>query len=375
VKLRGTYSSELYSDAADSALRVDAVEVEFDDDAPLVDGRQVLQSNFDSIFAARPEVLTFGEDTGKIGGVNQVMEGMQEKFGSVRVSDTGIRECTIIGQGIGMSMRGLRPIAEIQYLDYIYYALQILRDDAATVRYRTAGGQKAPLIVRTRGHRLEGIWHSGSPMGAIVSSLRGMHVCVPRNMTQAAGMYNTLLEAEEPALVVECLNGYRSKERMPSNHGAYRIPIGIAEVVRPGKDITVLTYGSTFNIAATACDRLAELGISVELIDARCLLPFDRTGLVGSSVEKTSRLFIVDEDVPGGAAAYLLDAVLNGQGAWKSLDSQPETMTAQPHLPPYSSDGDYFSKPGMEDIVEGVYAMLHEADPIRFPGQFNSSRA
>ena len=361
------YGAHLMSDGSDSALAVDPVAVIIDDQAEWVDGRQVLQQNFEALFARKPELVTFGEDTGKIGGVNQVMEGMQEKFGAHRVSDTGIRECTIAGQGIGLSMRGFRPIAEIQYLDYIYYALQILRDDAATVRYRSSGGQKAPVIIRTRGHRLEGIWHSGSPMGAIINSLRGMHVCVPRNMTEAAGMYNTLLEAEEPALVVECLNGYRSKEPLPKNLGDFRIPLGIAEVVRSGTDITVVSYGSTFNLAMSACNTLANMGIEVELVDARTLLPFDLTGVCSASLAKTNRLVIVDEDVPGGASAYLLDQILHQQKAWQFLDGLPTTISAKPHVPPYGSDGDYYTKPNQEDIVEAVYALMHEADPMRYP--------
>jgi len=295
------------------------------------------------------------------------MEGMQDKFGEERVSDTGIRESTIIGSGIGMALRGLRPIAEIQYLDYLYYALQILRDDLATVRYRTAGGQKAPLIVRTRGHRLEGIWHSGSPMGAIISSLRGMHVCVPRNMVQAAGMYNTLLIAEEPALVIECLNGYRKKEFMPSNCGEYTVPLGKPEITRTGTDLTILSYGSTFNICTEAAERLSDLGIEVELVDVQTLLPFDIDSLTANSVSRTNRLLIVDEDVPGGASAFLLDQVLNKQGAWKFLDSAPRTLTAKPHLPAYTSDGDYFSKPSLEDIVEEAYSYMSETDPLRYP--------
>ena len=362
------YSSELHSDKADSALRVPAVAATYADEPELVDGRVVLQQNFREIFSRYPEVVTFGEDTGKIGGVNQAMEGMQAEFGDIRVSDTGIREATIAGQGIGLAMRGFRPIAEIQYLDYLYYCLQILRDDAATVRYRSAGGQKAPVIVRTRGHRLEGIWHSGSPMGAIINSLRGMHVCVPRNMTQAAGMYNTLLAAEEPALVIECLNGYRSKEPLPTNLGDFKVPLGICEVVRPGTDITLVSYGSTFNIAMKAAEVLdATFGISVEMVDAQTLLPFDRTGVCAASVAKTNRLLVVDEDVPGGAAAYLMEAIVSRDGAYRHLDSQPTTLTAQPHLPPYGSDGDYFSKPSREDIVEAVYGMMNEVDPQRFP--------
>ena len=362
------YSSHLYSDQADSALQVTPVAPTYDAEPEMVDGRVVLQRNFREIFARNPHVVTFGEDTGKIGGVNQAMEGMQAEFGPMRVSDTGIREATIAGQGIGLAMRGFRPIAEIQYLDYLYYCLQILRDDAATVRYRSAGGQKAPVIVRTRGHRLEGIWHSGSPMGAIIHSLRGMHVCVPRNMTEAAGMYNTLLAAEEPALVIECLNGYRSKEPMPTNPGEYRVPLGVCEVVRPGTDLTLVSYGSTLNIAMRAVEELAtHWGISVEVVDARTLLPFDRTGVCAASVAKTNRLLVVDEDVPGGASAYLLDAIVSAGGAYRHLDSTPQTLTAQHHLPPYGSDGDYFSKPSREDIIEKVYNILREADPSRFP--------
>ena len=361
------YSSTLYSDQADSALRVAAVPATYDADPEQLDGRLILQRNFEEMFRRDPRVLTFGEDTGGIGGVNQVMEGMQEKFGEVRVSDTGIRECTILGQGIGMAMRGLRPIAEIQYLDYLYYALQLMRDDLATVRYRTAGGQKAPLIVRTRGHRLEGIWHSGSPMGAIIHSVRGMHVCVPRNMTQAAGMYNTLLAAEEPALVVECLNGYRKKEPVPSNVGEFRVPLGVTETLREGDDLTLLTYGSTLHLALEACNRLSDMGIEVELIDAQTLLPFDLDGAVSKSVEKTNRLLVVDEDVSGGASAYLLDDVLNRQDAWRHLDGQAKTLTAKPHLPAYGSDGDYFSKPSVEDIVEAAYNVMREVNPSAYP--------
>jgi pyruvate/2-oxoglutarate/acetoin dehydrogenase E1 component len=306
------------------------------------------------------EVLIFGEDVGKIGGVNQTCEGLQEKYGEIRVSDAGIREATILGQAIGMSMRGLRPVAEIQYLDYIYYALQIMRDDLASVRYRTAGGQKAPAIISTRGHRLEGIWHSGSPMGAIISSLRGMIVCVPRNMTDAAGMYATLLEGDEPALVVECLNGYRSKENMPSNLGEYRTPIGIAEVVKEGTDLTLLSYGSTFNICQAAAKELEAMDISVELVDARTLLPFDTTNVSLQSLKKTNRLLIVDEDVPGGASAYLLNDVLHRQGGYQYLDAAPVTLTAKPHLPAYGTDGDYFSKPSIEDVIDTVLGIIQE---------------
>ena len=361
------YSATLHSDQSDSALRVSPVAPSYEGDAEWVDGRLILQRNFEEMFRRDPRVLTFGEDTGGIGGVNQVMEGMQEKFGDVRVSDTGIRECTILGQGIGMALRGLRPIAEIQYLDYLYYGLQLMRDDLATVRYRTAGGQKAPLIIRTRGHRLEGIWHSGSPMGAIVHSVRGIHVCVPRDMTQAAGMYNTLLAAEEPALVVECLNGYRKKERCPSNLGDFRVALGDVETLREGSDLTLLSYGSTLHLCEEACARLNDLGVEVELLDAQTLLPFDLEGKAAKSVAKTNRLLVVDEDVPGGASAYLLDDVLNRQGAWNHLDGQAKTLTAKPHLPAYGSDGDYFSKPSVDDIVESAYNMLREVDPEAYP--------
>ena len=356
----------MYSEDADSALDVPVVRPAYSDSGELADGRQILQQNFAALFEKYPELVTFGEDTGGIGGVNQSMEGMQEKFGEVRVSDTGIRECTIAGQGIGLALRGFRPIAEIQYLDYLYYALQILRDDAATVRYRTAGGQKAPVIIRTRGHRLEGIWHSGSPMGAIIHSLRGMHVCVPRNMTEAAGMYNTLLQAEEPALVVECLNGYRTKEQVPTNMGEFTVPLGIPEVIKTGQDITVVSYGSTLNIAAAAVERLQKDGIHVELIDARTLLPFDNQNVCAASVGKTNRLLVVDEDVPGGASAYLMEDILNRQGGWKCLDVAPRTIAAQPHLPPYGTDGDYYAKPNAEDIYEAVMGIMVEAEPNRF---------
>jgi 2-oxoisovalerate dehydrogenase E1 component len=360
------YSDKLYSESAKSVQNIDAVDPVYDPEAELVDGRIILRENFAKIFEKYPEVLTFGEDTGTIGGVNQSMEGMQEQFGKLRVADTGIREATIIGQGIGMSMRGLRPIAEIQYLDYLYYALQLMRDDLATVQYRTRGGQKAPLIIRTRGHRLEGIWHSGSPMSAIVNSIRGIHVCVPRNMAIASGMYNTLLEGDEPALVVECLNGYRKKEQLPTNLGEHRIRLGKVEIVEEGSDITLVSYGSTFNIAMEARETLTKLGISVEMVDVQTLLPFDELHEIAASVKKTNRLFIVDEDVPGGTTAYILDQVLNKQGAYYSLDSEPKTMSSKPHLPAYGTDGDYFSKPSADDIVEAVYEMMSESDPNKF---------
>ena len=364
------YSSHLYSESQWSAVKHDSIAPIFEENPELVDGRILLRDFWDMTMSSRPEVLIFGEDVGKIGGVNQTCEGLQEKFGDLRVSDTGIREATIIGQGIGMAMRGLRPVAEIQYLDYIFYALQIMRDDLASVQYRTRGGQKAPLIISTRGHRLEGIWHSGSPMGSIINSVRGMIVCVPRNMMQAVGMYKTLLNSDDPALVVECLNGYRSKEARPTNLGEYSIPVGIAEVVKEGTDITLLSYGSTFNICSVAVKQLEEFGISVELVDARTLLPFDTTGITKKSIEKTGRLLIVDEDVPGGASAYLLDEVINKQGAFKYLDSEPKTLAAKAHLPPYGTDGDYFSKPSAEDIFDAVYDLMRESNPAKYPALY-----
>jgi pyruvate/2-oxoglutarate/acetoin dehydrogenase E1 component/TPP-dependent pyruvate/acetoin dehydrogenase alpha subunit len=354
------YSSTLYSETSDSAMRVAPVEVKYDANPEMVDGRIIIRENWDYVLKHRPETMIFGEDVGKIGGVNQTCEGLQDKYGELRVSDVGIREATIIGQGIGLAMRGLRPIAEIQYLDYLYYALQLMRDDLASVRYRSKGGQKAPLIISTRGHRLEGVWHAGSPMGAIIHSVRGMYVCVPRNMTQAAGMYNTLLQADEPGLVVECLNGYRSKEAMPSNIGEFRIPLGIPEVVQHGSDITVVSYGSTFNVCQQAAAVLAENGVSVELIDVRTLLPFDVNHIIVESLKKTNRILFVDEDVPGGATAYMLDEVLNRQGGYRYLDAAPATLSAQPHLPAYGTDGDYFSKPSLEDIYDKVMEVVAE---------------
>lgn len=360
------YSSYLYSESTQGALNAAHIPAIYNDERE-EDGRIILRDNFDKIFESRPEVLTFGEDTGKIGGVNQTMEGMQEKYGELRVSDTGIRELTIIGQGIGMAMRGLRPIAEIQYLDYLLYCIQIMSDDLATVQYRTKGGQKAPLIIRTRGHRLEGIWHSGSPMGMIVNSLRGMYVCVPRNLTKAAGFYNTLIKSDDAALVVEPLNGYRTKEKYPSNIGEFTEPLGIPEITVQGNDITMVSYGSTFNLCSKAVEELNDLGVSVELIDAQTLIPFDIDHMIANSVEKTNRLMIVDEDVSSGATAYMLDKILTEQGAFRYLDSEPVTVSAKDHRPAYGSDGDYFSKPSIEDIVEQAYAIMNEADPANFP--------
>jgi len=361
------YSSSLYSENDDSALNVEPVPPTYNEEVEMTDGRIILRDNYDKILEKYPQSLIFGEDAGKIGGVNQTLEGMQEKYGDLRVSDTGIRECTIIGQGIGMAMRGLRPIAEIQYLDYLLYAIQVMSDDLSTVQYRTKGGQKAPLIVSTRGHRLEGIWHSGSPMGMIVNSLRGMHVCVPRNMTKAAGFYNTLMEAEEPALVVEPLNGYRSKERVPTNIGEFKEPLGVPEVVKEGNDLTIVSYGSTFNLCEVAAKELAELGIDVELIDVQTLLPFDIDHMIADSIQKTNRLLIVDEDVSSGATAYMLDKILVEQKGYYFLDSAPETLSSKDHRPAYGSDGDYFSKPSIEDIVEKAYLVMNEADPETYP--------
>ncbi len=361
------YNSRLHSTSDEAATKVEAIAVRYAEDAPLVDGREVLQANFEALFSRDPRLVAFGEDVGKIGDVNQGFAGLQAKFGELRIADMGIREATIAGQGIGLALRGLRPIAEIQYLDYLLYALQILSDDLATLQYRTKGGQKAPVIIRTRGHRLEGIWHSGSPMGMILHSLRGIHVLTPRNMTQAAGFYNTLLAGDEPGLIVECLNGYRLKERLPSNLGEYRIPLGKVELLEPGSDVTLLTYGSCVRIAQEAILMLRELGISVELIDAQSLLPFDREHAVVESLRKTNRLVILDEDVPGGASAYLLQQVLEEQQGFQYLDSAPVTITAKAHRPAYGSDGDYFSKPNAEDVTDSVYRMMHEADPLRFP--------
>jgi pyruvate/2-oxoglutarate/acetoin dehydrogenase E1 component len=333
-------------------------------------GYELLNTFFDGAFAREPRLIAFGEDVGQLGDVNQGMRGLQQKYGRLRVSDAGIREATIVGQAIGLALRGLRPIAEIQYLDYLLYALQLMSDDLATLHWRTGGGQKAPVIVRTRGHRLEGIWHAGSPLGAIVHLLRGMIVAVPRNMTQAAGMYNTLLQADEPALVIEVLSGYRLRETLPSNLATFTLALGQPEVLRPGSDLTLLTYGACCRLALEAAAALAEVGIEVEVIDAQTLLPFDRDGRVAQSLAKTARLLVVDEDVPGGASAYLLQQVLEAQDGYRLLDSPPRTLTAAAHRPAYGSDGDYFSKPNAESIFVAAYALLQEADPGRFPPLF-----
>jgi len=370
TKIQPKFSSHLYSQSAHNVLNAKEVLPTFDDNAEDVDARVVLRDNFDAIFAKYPEALVFGEDAGNIGDVNQGLEGMQEKYGELRVADVGIREATILGQGIGMAMRGLRPIAEIQYLDYLLYAIQIMSDDLATLQYRTHGHQKAPLIIRTRGHRLEGIWHAGSPMGMIINAIRGIHVLVPRNMTKAAGFYNTLLETDEPALVVECLNGYRLKEKMPNNLGAFKTPIGVVETIKTGKDITIVSYGSTLRIVEQAAKELLEIGIDVEIIDAQSLLPFDINKDVVKSLAKTNRLLVVDEDVPGGASAYLLQQILEVQNGYDYLDSKPQTLTSKEHRPAYGTDGDYLSKPSIEDVYEKVYAIMHEAKPNEFPTMY-----
>ena len=361
------YSSFLHSQSDLAATKISAVPPLFAEENIMEDGRIILRENYNKLLEHYPALVVFGEDAGKIGGVNQTLEGLQDKFGDLRVFDTGIRECTIIGQGIGMAMRGLRPIAEIQYLDYLLYAVQIMSDDLATLQYRTKGGQKAPLIISTRGHRLEGIWHSGSPMGMIINSLRGIHVCVPRNMTKAAGFYNTLMAADEPALVIEPLNGYRSKERMPSNLGLFREPLGIPEIVRQGKDLTLVSYGSTFNLCEIAAETLAQMGIEITLIDVQTLLPFDVNHLIVNSLKETNRLLIVDEDVSSGATGFMLNKILVEQNGYYHLDEEPATLSAKDHRPAYGTDGDYFSKPSIDDIVEKIYGMMQKANPAAFP--------
>lgn len=367
---KSRYSSHLYSESQYNIPSIIPVEPTYDEDPVMEDGRIILRENYRKLFERHPEALIFGEDAGKIGGVNQTLEGLQEQFGSLRISDTGIRECTIIGQGIGMAMRGLRPIAEIQYLDYLLYALQVMSDDLATVQYRTKGGQKAPLIISTRGHRLEGVWHSGSPMGMIVNACRGINICVPRNMTKAAGFYNTLIEADEPALVIEPLNGYRSKEPLPNNIGEFKLPLGIPEIVKQGTDLTLISYGSTFNLCEIAHKQLTEAGISVELIDVQTLIPFDVNHLIRKSIAKTNRLLIIDEDVSSGATAYMLEKIVVDQEGFSLLDSAPQTLSAKDHRPAYGTDGDYFSKPSIDDIFDKAYSMMTEVDPLRFPSLY-----
>jgi pyruvate/2-oxoglutarate/acetoin dehydrogenase E1 component/TPP-dependent pyruvate/acetoin dehydrogenase alpha subunit len=364
------YSSFLHSQSDLAATKISAVPPLFSEENIMEDGRIILRENYNKLLEHYPALVVFGEDAGKIGGVNQTLEGLQDKFGELRVFDTGIRECTIIGQGIGMAMRGLRPIAEIQYLDYLLYAIQIMSDDLATLQYRTKGGQKAPLIISTRGHRLEGIWHSGSPMGMIINSLRGIHVCVPRNMTKAAGFYNTLMAADEPALVIEPLNGYRSKERMPNNLGLFREPLGIPEIVRQGKDLTLVSYGSTFNLCEIAAVNLAQMGIEITLIDVQTLLPFDVNHLIVNSLKETNSLLIVDEDVSSGATGFMLNKILVEQNGYYHLDEEPATLSAKDHRPAYGTDGDYFSKPSIDDIVEKIYGMMQKTNPSAFPSIF-----
>jgi len=359
------YSSHLMSQSAQQAANITAVAAVYSEQKP-VDGRELLRENFDYILSKYPEVLIFGEDSGKIGGVNQGLEGLQTKYGEHRVFDTGIREATIMGQAIGLAMRGLRPIAEIQYLDYLLYAVQIMSDDLATLQWRTKGMQKAPVIIRTRGHRLEGVWHSGSPMGMIINSCRGINICVPRNMTQAAGFYNLLLEADEPSLVIEPLNGYRLKENLPSNIGEYKIALGIPETIEHGTDVTLVTYGSSVRIAAEAIKMLNDHGISVELIDVQTLLPFDVNSSIVESLKKTSRVVFFDEDVPGGATAFMMQQVLEEQGGYKYLDSKPVTLSAKAHRPAYGSDGDYFSKPSVDDVFDVIYNLMLEVNPDKF---------
>ena len=364
------YSSHLYSTSEFASLKVEEVLPIYEDDAKEIDGRIIIRDNFDAIFSNKPETLIFGEDSGQIGDVNQGLEGMQLKYGELRVSDTGIREATIIGQGIGLAMRGFRPIAEIQYLDYLLYGIQILSDDLASLHYRTHGGQKAPLIVRTRGHRLEGIWHAGSPMGVLINALRGINVLVPRNMTKAAGFYNTMLESDDPAIIIECLNGYRLKEKMPSNLGAFRTPVGVVQITKEGTDVTLVTYGSIWRIVMEAAKELETYGISVEVIDVQSLIPFDVNHDIVKSIAKTNRVIFVDEDVPGGATAYMMQKVVEDQKAYYHLDSDPRTLTAKPHRTAYGSDGDYFSKPSLGDVFEKVYDLMNELDPKKYPRIF-----
>jgi 2-oxoisovalerate dehydrogenase E1 component len=364
------YSSHLYSHSEDAALKAEIIPPQYSESSSIVDGREVLQACFDAALTRDPLVIAFGEDVGKIGDVNQGFAGLQAKHGELRVTDTGIRECTIIGQGIGAALRGLRPIAEMQYLDYLIYALPTLSDDLACLQYRTKGGQKAPLIIRTRGHRLEGVWHAGSQIGMMLQSLRGIYILTPRNMTQAAGFYNTMLKSDDPAIIVECLNGYRLKERIPDNIGEFNVPLGVPEVLKEGNDVTIVTYGSMCRVVMEAAEDLEQFGISCEVIDVQTLLPFDVHHRILESVKKTNRIIFADEDVPGGATSYMMQQVLEVQNAYQYLDSKPVTITAKEHRPAYASDGDYFTKPNPEDVFETVYTLLHEADPDTFPSLY-----
>jgi 2-oxoisovalerate dehydrogenase E1 component len=364
------YSSHLYSESPYSALKVKEIKALYKEDAPLVPGREILRDNFDYILGQYPESLVFGEDVGGIGGVNQTLEGLQKKYGELRVADTGIREATIIGQGIGMAMRGLRPIAEIQYFDYLPYGLQLISDDLATLQYRTRGGQKAPMIISTRGHRLEGIWHSGSALSMVINSIRGVHVLVPRNMTQAAGFYNTIMKSDEPALIIEPLNAYRLREQMPSNIGEFTVPLGKPEIIKEGTDLTIVTYGACVRVAQEAAAQLKDFEIDVEIIDVQSLLPFDIDHTIVESLKKTSKVLFFDEDAPGGATAYMMQKVLEEQHGYYYVDTQPRTLTAKAHRPAYSTDGDYFSNPNAEDVFDMVYNMMHDINPEKYPKIF-----
>lgn len=364
---RKRYSSSLYNNFSDSVLKVKEVPASYSDESPQIDGREILQAFFKETFSRDPKVVAFGEDVGKIGDVNQGFAGLQEIFGELRIADTGIRECTIIGQAIGAALRGLRPIAEIQYMDYILYALQVMSDDLATLHYRSFGGQKAPVIIRTRGHRLEGVWHSGSPMGTLLNSIRGIYICTPRNMTQAAGMYNSLLRSGDPGLVIECLNGYRLKEKLPDNIGEFTVPLGQPERLREGEDITIVTYGSMCRIVMDAAEQLADAGISCEVIDVQTLIPFDLDKQILESIKKTNRVLFADEDVPGGATAYMMQQVVSHHEAYYYLDSKPKTIHSWAHRPAYATDGDYFSKPNPEDVFDYVYEVMRETNPDKFP--------
>ncbi|MDP4231555.1 MAG: transketolase C-terminal domain-containing protein, partial [Bacteroidota bacterium] len=366
-KAEDEYSSCLYSGSSDAAIKIPAIKPVYSEKSPEINGSQIMVACFDAAFARDPRIFAIGEDIGKIGDVNKGMDGLQEKFGEIRITDTGIREATILGQALGAAMRGLKPIVEIQYLDYLLYALQTMSDDLATLHWRTKGGQKAPVIMRTRGHRLEGVWHSGSPMGMIINAVRGMYVLVPRNMTQAAGFYNTMLRSDDTALIIEVLNGYRLKEKLPDNIGEFTVPLGVPEILQAGSDLTLVTYGACCRIAMDAVKDLERFGISVELIDVQSLLPFDIGGVIGKSLSKTNRIVFLDEDVPGGATAFMMQEVLEKQDGYKLLDSAPVTITSKAHRPAYGSDGDYFSKPNSDDIFNSIYAMMNEADPARFP--------
>ena len=367
---RDRFNSHLYNEDQFSALKIDPVAPVYADDAKSIPGREILRDNFDYIFGNNPRVVAFGEDVGKIGGVNQTYEGLQEKYGINRIFDTGIREATIVGQGLGLAMRGLRPIAEVQYFDYLLYALQVLSDDLATLTYRTKGGQKAPMIISTRGHRLEGIWHSGSPLSMVINSVRGVHVLVPRNLTQAAGFYNTILASDDPALIIEPLNGYRLREKVPTNIGEFRIPVGVPDIIKEGTDLTLVTYGSCVKIAEDAAAQLLDFGIDVELIDVQSLLPFDINHSIVESLKKTNKIVFFDEDVPGGATAFMMQKVLEEQKGYFHLDAEPRTITAQDHRPAYSTDGDYFSNPNAEDVFDAVYNLMHDANPYKYPKIF-----